>query len=406
VKKGLRPALAVLAALSSLAARGDDTQVLPQGVFVLDLQYAHSRLDKEWGNDRRAHSLIDDIPRYEPGGGLQGTVTARPVVTFDWAILQLLYGATDQLSVGAIVPIVLRTRVDANLGWRSGDYSNQLGRTYSQDDFWQWAQSMGQPRPADHWQGNEGTLADLMLAARWRFADRGLFQRLGVTAAVQASVTLPTGRNGDPEELIAVGTGGWEVHTVGDAELHLSAKKALLELAPGVDRLAIGADVYGAWLRPRTYQTPRGTKNPLLLDYQPYVGDTYVIDGGDWLAASLVIDAALLAGPTRATRVSGNDLAKAEALPPLLALTASYTYLATGQTTWRSDSALWSYEREKHWGPGEKNIFRANATVSLLRLGLPLQLYGLWRSQELIPGRNTRPSSVVGGGIRLFAKFW
>lgn len=401
-----RPALAALAALLALAARADETQVLPQGVFVLDLQYAHSRLDKEWGDDRRAHALIDDMPRYEPGGGLQGTVTARPVVTFDWAILQLFYGVTDQLSVGGILPVVIRTRVETNLGWRTGDYSNQLGRSYSEDDFWQWAASMGQPRPPAQWQGNEGAFADAVLAARWRFADRGLLHRLGVTAAVSATVALPTGRNGDPEELIAVGTGGWEIHTVGDAELHLSAKKTLLELAPGVDRLAIGADVYGAWLRPRTYQTPRGIRNPLLLDYQPYVGDTYVVDGGDWLAGTLSVDAALLAGPTRASRVSGYDLAVARELPPLLALTASYTYLATGQTTFKSDSALWSYDREKHWRPGDKNIFRATATVSLLRLGLPLQLYGLWRSQEILPGRNTRPSSVVGGGIRLFAKFW
>ena len=40
---------------------------------------------------------------------------------------------------------------------------------------------------------------------------------------------------------------------------------------------------------------------------------------------------------------------KARALPPLLTLSASYTYIATGQTWWRSKSPLWDWDHAKSW---------------------------------------------------------
>lgn len=397
--------LLALALLFPAAALADDTQVLPRGVFLLDVQFSRSRLDKQWGPDRSARPLLEESVRHEPGGGLQGTLTALPVAEYDWLITQLLYGATDRLTVGAIVPVVLGTRIETNLGWREGDYMSHLGRPYSQEDFWQWAESMGQPRPAERWEGNRGALADIVLAARWQFESRGLMERLGLVTAATLSIALPTGKNADPEELVAAGTNGWEIHTYGDVELHLSAKRALWTDGAGLDRLAVGTDLFYAWLRPRVFVAPEGTKNPLLLNFRPYVGETYVLDGGDWLAATLSLDAALLAGPTFASIVSGGSLERAHGLPPLLAVSASYSYVATGQSDWRSESALWDWEREKLWQPGEKHLFRASVVASLLRLGLPLQLYGTWRGQEVIPGRSTRPSQVLGGGARVLAKF-
>ena len=387
----------LLALLLPLAAAGDDTQVLPQGVFLLDVQYSRSRLDKQWDGQRRAQPLIAEIVRTEPGGGLQGVITARPGVDYDWLIAQLLYGVTPELTVGAIVPVSLRTRIDTHLGWREGDYQSQLGRPYSEEDFWQWAESMGQPRPASRWEGNRGALADVVLAARWRMPRWQLLERAGVTAAASLSIALPTGRNADPEELVASGTNGWDLHSFGDAELHVSAKRSVWRDEADVERAGIGLDVFYAWLRPRTFQTPSGSRNPLLLGYRPYVGETYAIDGGDWVGATVALDAALIAGPAVASPLSDE---------PLLSVTASWSYVATGQTDWRSESPLWEYERERFWQPGEKHIFRANLFVTLLRLGVPLQLYGLVRSQELIPGRYTRPSFVAGGGLRLLAKFW
>lgn len=92
-------------------------------------------------------------------------------------------------------------------------------------------------------------------------------------------------------------------------------------------------------------------------------------------------------------------------LPPLLSVSVAYTHVRTGQSDWRSESPLWDWDREKYWRPGFKNIFRAQATVSLLRVGVPLQIFLNGRTQTLLAGRNVRPSSTVSGGLRLFAKF-
>ncbi|MBL8937463.1 MAG: hypothetical protein JNM69_23075, partial [Archangium sp.] len=55
---------------------------------------------------------------------------------------------------------------------------------------------------------------------------------------------------------------------------------------------------------------------------------------------------------------------------------------------------------------GEKNIFKVTGTVSLLRVGVPLQLYASYRTQDIIPGRFTRPANVFTGGVRAIVKFW
>jgi len=80
--------------------------------------------------------------------------------------------------------------------------------------------------------------------------------------------------------------------------------------------------------------------------------------------------------------------------------------VATGQTDWQSDSPLWDWDHEKLWRPGDKNIFQAQVTLSLLRLGVPVQLYALARVQDIIPGRNTRPANVYSAGLRTLLKFW
>ena len=155
----------------------------------------------------------------------------------------------------------------------------------------------------------------------------------------------------------------------------------------------------------RIFTTPTGSKNPLILDYAPYVGDTYQIDPGDWLSVAVSLDWAIWDGPTPATWIS-RRAKSTDGWPPMLAITVGYQYLATGQTVWKSDSALWSWEREKRWLPGDKNIFKVTATLTLLRVGLPLQLYAGLRSQEVLPGRNTRAAGSFNCGLRTILKFW
>ena len=100
------------------------------------------------------------------------------------------------------------------------------------------------------------------------------------------------------------------------------------------------------------------------------------------------------------------DLEKAQALPPMLTLSACYSYVATMQSDWQSNSKLWDWDREKLWKAGEKNIFKFTGTISFFRLGVPVQLYASYRTQDIIPGRYTRPANVFTGGVRAVVKFW
>lgn len=398
--------VALLVAALCVTAHAAETQVLPRGVFVLETSYLHSTLDSQWSNEGRQESLLPSITRYEPGGGLQGVITARPDVSFDIVLTQLLYGVTDDLTLAIGLPFVRHTQVKTNLGWEEGDYQPQLGRAYSEDDFWAWAASMGQGKPPEAWRGNQNTLADMVLGARYRLPNFSWLARAGLTAAVGLQIALPTGRPADREEVVSVGTTAWDLHSYGDVELHGAVSRTLWKDGAGVERLSATVDVFYAWLRPRTYQTPRGEKNPLLMNFAPYVGDSYVIDGGDWLATNLTLESALWAGPTARGLIYKEAPAPTGELPPLLSASLSYSHVRTGQTDWQSESPLWEWDREKYWRPGFKNILRGTLTASFVRVGVPVQAYASYRTQTLIPGKNVRPSNVLSLGIRLLAKFW
>ncbi|MEN9800812.1 MAG: hypothetical protein RL653_4509 [Pseudomonadota bacterium] len=401
----MRP-VALAVALGCAVAQAADTQVLPAGTFLLDLGYLDTRIDSQWDGQRRQVSLLPAIDRYEPGGGFQGRITARPEAHFELVVPQVSYGVTDDLTVALVMPMVVRTTIRTNLAWESGEYQPQLGRAYSEGDFWAWAGSMGQPKPPETWVGNAWTPADFVLGGRYRLPRPSWLEAAGVQWAAGLYLALPTGRPVPPEEVVAAGTTNWELHSYGDVEAHLAVSKSLWTDGNGLERVVLGVDGFYAWFRAKTYQAPRGTQNPLLQTFQPYVGDTFVIDPGDWLAASATLDVQAWLGPTRASIVSGGSLERAEKLPALLTLSAGYTVIATGQSDWQSQSALWDYDREKYWQPGEKHAARAQATVSLLRLGLPLQLYAGYRNQSWLTGRYTRPSDMCFVGARVLAKFW
>lgn len=397
---------ALLLVLVPTLAVAMETQVLPQGAISVDVGYLRTALDKQWSGDRRALSLIDDIPRYEPGGGLQGILRAKPVAEFDFLLVSALYGVTDSLSVGVNVPILMRSTIATNLSWEPGDYQPQLGRAYSLEDFWSWADSMGQPRVADKVVNTQFRVADIVLGAKYLLPRSEWMTANHVRWSAQLNVALPTGSNADPEEAVSVGTNLWELHAAGDVEAHISADKHFFVDEHGIYRLNVGADVFYAFFRPRLYTAGKGLKNPLLNNNAFYVGDTYWIDPGDWVAGTLSVDVVPFIGPTFASIVSGGSLEKAQALPPMLTLSASYSYIATMQSDWQSNSKLWDWDREKLWKAGEKNVFKFTGTISLFRLGVPVQLYASYRTQDIIPGRYTRPANVFTGGVRAVVKFW
>lgn len=397
---------ALLLLLVPTLAVAMETQVLPQGAISVDVGYLRTALDKQWSGDRRALSLIDDIPRYEPGGGLQGILRAKPVAEFDFLLVSALYGVTDSLSVGVNVPILMRSTIATNLSWEPGDYQPQLGRAYSLEDFWSWADSMGQPRVTDRAVNTQFRVADIVLGAKYLLPRSTWMKENHFRWSAQLNVALPTGSNADPEEAVSVGTNLWELHAAGDVEAHVSADKHFFVDDHGIYRLNVGADVFYAFFRPRLYTAGKGLKNPLLNNNAFYVGDTYWIDPGDWVAGTVSVDVVPFIGPTFASIVSGGSFEKAQALPPMLTLSASYSYVATMQSDWQSNSKLWDWDREKLWKAGEKNIFKFTGTISFFRLGVPVQLYASYRTQDIIPGRYTRPANVFTGGVRAVVKFW
>jgi hypothetical protein len=388
-------------------AHAAETTTLPEGVWALDESYVNSTVDERWNGNRQGVSLIDPIPRYEPGGGLQGTITAKPHVLYQVLVSQIDYGITDHWTAIVGVPVVLRTTIHTNLGWTPGVYQPELGRTYSQSDFWQWAQSMGQPQPPATWTGNQGALTDMVLGTRYRLPETSLGKSLGIEAAGTVMVALPTGRNPDPEELVTAGTNAWELHSYGDIEGHIAIDKPFFRSEVGsVPRLNLGVDMGYAYFRPRTYAAPKGTLYPLLLDQQPYVGDSYQIRPGNWEMVAVQLEAALWLGPTFASRISSGSLEKAQSLPPMLSALVSYTYFHVEATTFKSDDALWDWQHEQPWGQGDKSALQGTLTLSLLRVGLPVQLYSTYRNQSWIPGKYMQAADSWSAGARLIAKFW
>ncbi len=390
--------------LSQLPAWAGFTETLPQGAFLLDETMAISWIDSNWDNDGDAVPLIEAVERYEPGGGRQGVITARPKARYLILVNQLQYGLLDDLAIGFGVPVVLSTRVEPNLGWEPGDYQNQLGRAYSEEDFWAWADSMGQPRPTT-WVGNQGVLSDIVIGSRFRFSDRlAGFDPLGLAAAVSLAAVVPTGRNADPEEIMSLGTSLWDLHTQGDLAIHLSVDKDFNRELDG--RLRLGIDLFYELFFERELRSAEGSVHPLLLQHSPYVGETYQVKPGDFSGFAVQISAVPYRGPAWESWLTDGGRQSAEGLPPILSVELRYTFVHLQQTDWRSDHPTWDWEREKLWRPGYKNILELGLSVSLLRIGVPVFVYANFRTLNLIPGKNCRAAEVLSFGLRVPLKLW
>jgi len=196
----------------------------------------------------------------------------------------------------------------------------------------------------------------------------------------------------------------WDLHSMGELGFHLSLDKDFG--GPLTGRLKLGVDVFYEFLFKHSYATARGVKNPLLMTYAPYVGDHYTLDPGDFSGVALQLEAVPFYGPALATWIVGHDAAAAERLPPMLTVLVRYTFTYLGQSDWESNSAIWDWEREKLWLPGQKNTLWAKLTVSLLRVGVPLQIYFAYRNQSWLAGQNSRAADVYSCGLVLPAKFW
>lgn len=385
-------------------ARAGFTETVPAETFMLDAKLSMAALSSRYDDDGNKVPLIDPVVRYEPGGSLQGILTPRTDVNILLMVNQLQYGLLDNLTVGVGLPVVLYTDIDLDLGWTPGDHQTQLGRSYSEEDFWAWAESMGQPKPTGR-RTNQGVLSDLVLGLRYRFSDDlGWFDRTGLAAAASLMGALPTGRHAEPEELATMGTSMWSLHSQGELCFHLSFDWSVPWIR--ADRLVLGVDVFYEVLFEHTYRTPRGTRHPLLLNYASYVGDDYTIDPGDFAGVAVQLDVVPWQGPALGTWLTDGDPRKAERLPPLLAISMRYTFTHLDGSDWESESTLWDWESEKLWLPGYKNTLWVRLIVSLLRVGVPLQAYLSYRNQTWLAGRNSRATDVYSAGLTVPARFW
>ena len=155
MRPGLLLALAAILLVTSMASpatAGGLTETLPQGTLLLDEAFYLSSLSQMYDGTGQRRPLIEEIERFEPGGGWQGTIVPDVFVRYGVLVSQLQYGVLDNLSVGIGVPVVLLNTVEPSLSWRPGSYQQSIGRVYSGDDFWAWAESMGQPKPGS-WSG-------------------------------------------------------------------------------------------------------------------------------------------------------------------------------------------------------------------------------------------------------------
>ncbi len=401
---GTPAALVLILALWPVAARAGFTETAPADTFVLDESVNLSQLRHRYDNDGQRTTLIDPVERYELGGGLQGVLTPKALVNFLVLINKLQYGVLDNLTVAVAIPVVLYTDIALDLQWTPGDYQPQLGRPYSEDDFWAWAESLGQPKP-EGGRSNQGVLSDIIIGLRYRFSDDVAALAGGPLAlAVTVMGALPTGGQAYPEEVATTGTTMWDLHSQGELSFHLAADYAFGGRLQ--DRLTLGLDLFYEFLFEHEYTTPTGERHPLLLSHASYAGDRYRLDPGDFAGMALALDAVIWPGPALATWIVDGDAARAAALPPLLCATLRYTYTHLGQSDWTSDSAIWDWEQEKLWRPGLKNTLWGRIQISLLRVGVPVQLYFAYRNQSWLHGRNSRAADVFSAGLVVPARFW
>lgn len=363
-----------------------------RGTIVADvsLQFPYSRgAYDEKGN---FGNLNEDIVMYDPAGTPLGTISV-PAYHYDRVLLsQLFYGFSDDFAAGVIVPYFLKSVTELRLNWTPGAYASDLGRPYSEDDFWRFAGSMGQGKPKDFEAKNR--LGDVVLGGLYQVKKTKRYQ-LGVLSFASTQ----TGKPGDPEVLGATGTTGYELQSNGDVGLHLLGDYFINP------RISVGGEVFYEWFFPRRLDSAMGSVNPLLSYEGKYNGGGYLVVPGDWIGSVVGADFVLLRGTNEPSWITRSNPKLQKTLPALLTAKPQLKYTRFFGNRYRSDSPFFDAEQARLHRSGYRVNVEFQATLNLLRYGAPVGLYYKYADQELIAGRSYFPivNNIVG--LQLFAAF-
>jgi hypothetical protein len=382
--------LALLAAAPRAFAGFADTP--GKGMIILDVNYRYAWTEHFLDDHGRLTNLNADIVMYDPAGTPLGTISV-PAYHFDKVLLtQLFYGFTENFAGGVVVPYFLASQTDLHLNWTSGAYAGDLGRPYSEQDFWAFAGSMGQQKPKDFRAGARigdvvlGGIYNLKKTKRWQTAALGF-------------VSTRSGSKADPELLGAIGTSGFELQTNGDVGLHLLGDYFLNP------RISAGGELFYEGFFPRRNRSALGTVNPLLSYEGRYNGGTYIVVPGDWFGATAGMQFTLLRGTNHESWITRGKPAMQKSLPALFTVRPSLKYTRFLGNRYASASDYFDRTMNASHRAANRYTFEFSAAANFLRYGVPLGPYYQYHSQELVRGTNFIPVMDHTVGVQVYAAF-
>jgi hypothetical protein len=363
-----------------------------KGFIILDVSRQYARANHSLDKDGKLGNLNDDIVMYDPAGNPLGTIKVPAQHNEKVLLTQLFYGFTDKFAGGVIVPYFLESETKLNFHWTPGAYANDLGRPYSDSDFWEFAGSMGQKKPSDYKKKN--ILGDVVLGGIYSLQKTKRYQ-----TAVLGFVNTRTGKLSDPEILGATGTNGFELQSNGDIGLHALGDYFLNP------RISVGGEVFYEWYFPRRFHNAMGKNNPLLSYEGLYAGPDYLVIPGDWIGGSTSAQFNIIRGTNEPSWITRKNPAMQKTLPNFFTVSPGIKYIRFFGNRYRSDSDFLDRKRELAHPNGYRVNSQVKTAVNFLRYGAPVSVYYILMSQELIHGRSFFPVVNNTFGIQLYAAF-
>lgn len=394
-----RARLAALAASALLAAAAPAlaglADTVPQGLMIVESSYIFSGVDSRYDKRRKEGNLEQNFKRFDVTGEFQGELTVPGEFNTEVWLNKIAFGITDRLTIATVIPLFLRREVKLNLGWVEGDpLPNNNFEPFSRDDFWEWATSLGQSEPPD-FVAPKAEVGDVLVAGFYNW-----YRGDSVKSTLFGFVNTLTGSDRDGELVGAVGTDFYELSTLGDLGIHL-----LTDYTPSypfLDRFTFSVEGLYEYFWERKKPAGRGLENPLLQNQAPFTGPNIRVKPGDFYGWAAQIQAILWSGPTSPTWLTRSNPALQENLPPTLTAQVKLTNTFSFDDDFKTPAEAYNQDQEFRNLAREKYTFNFGGRISLLRLGIPMDVYGNYNDQSLIAGKNFRPQTGFEIGLRLY----